>query len=94
MVFFAWIDGNIFVDKGLLVKLGGPQAIAAILAHELAHVHLRHWEAIYSRMSLRVLYLFPLVVFPFGGTSPPHNFDSLMKFPYTETQEKEANLFA
>ncbi|RBP47105.1 M48 family metallopeptidase [Arenicella xantha] len=39
---FATLGGHIVMFKGLLDQLPNEQAIAAVLAHEIAHVKLRH----------------------------------------------------
>jgi predicted Zn-dependent protease len=39
---FAAPGGAVVVTSGLLRKLGSPQELAAVLAHELAHVRARH----------------------------------------------------
>lgn len=38
----ATLGGNIFIFKGLLEKLPSENALAMLLAHEIAHVKLRH----------------------------------------------------
>ena len=39
---FATLGGHIFVTTGLLQQVGSENALSMVLAHELAHVQLRH----------------------------------------------------
>lgn len=39
---FATLGGNVVFYRGLLVKFGSEDAVATVLAHEIAHAKLRH----------------------------------------------------
>lgn len=39
---FAFPGGNIYLTKGLLSHIKSPEALMGVLAHEIAHVELRH----------------------------------------------------
>jgi predicted Zn-dependent protease len=41
---FGTIGGHIFICRGLLEALPSEDAVAAVLAHEIAHIQLRHSE--------------------------------------------------
>ncbi|GHV18685.1 hypothetical protein FACS189493_8230 [Spirochaetia bacterium] len=49
---FAATGGHIFVCRGLLASLTGEDAVAAVLAHEIAHIQLRHSEELIKNMKL------------------------------------------
>jgi predicted Zn-dependent protease len=49
---FATMGGHIFVCRGLLDRLSNEDALAAVLAHEIAHIQLKHGEEIIKAMKL------------------------------------------
>ena len=49
---FASPGGHILITKGLVEAAGSEDALAALIAHELAHIMLRHAAAIIEHMSL------------------------------------------
>ena len=49
---FATPGGHIFITKGLVEAVSSEEALAAIIAHELAHIMLRHGMKIIDEMKL------------------------------------------
>ncbi|WP_010257095.1 M48 family metalloprotease [Treponema primitia] len=49
---FATTGGHIFVCRGLLEAVSSEDALAAVLAHEIAHIQLKHSDEIIKNMRL------------------------------------------
>jgi hypothetical protein len=81
----AFPGGNIVIFDKLLKEAEGPDEVAGILAHEIAHVEERHTtEAMIRQMGLGV------IVSAFGGTTGA-NIDTLLSARYSHSAEAEAD---
>jgi beta-barrel assembly-enhancing protease len=77
--------GNIMIFEGLLKEVSGPDELAGILAHEIAHVRRRHVTAAMIRE-------FGIGIFTStlgGGTAS--NIDSFVSLTFTRRGEREAD---
>lgn len=81
----AFPGGNIVIFDKLLKEAEGPDEVAGILAHEIAHVEERHTtEAMIRQMGLGV------IVSAFGGTTGA-NIETLLSARYSRGAEAEAD---
>ena len=79
---------NIVIFKELLSQADGPDEVAGILAHEIAHVEERHvTEALLRQLGIGV------VVAAFGGTTGA-NIETFMAADYSRGAEREADAVA
>lgn len=95
---FALPDGSIYFFSGLLEQSSSPEEIAGILAHEIAHVELRHGiKAMIKATGTAVL--FSLIIgsgldgVGFAETASEIA-SSLVYLSYSRDSEKEADYFA
>ncbi|HEY0149441.1 MAG TPA: M48 family metallopeptidase [Allosphingosinicella sp.] len=77
--------GTIIVFEDLLTEAKGPEEVAGVLAHELAHVERRH----VTQAMIRDLGL-GLVISAFGGNTGG-SIDGLLSAGYSRGSEKEAD---
>lgn len=79
---------NIVIFEELLSQADGPDEVAGILAHEIAHVEERHvTEALLRQLGLGV------IVAAFGGTTGA-NIETFMAARYSRGAEREADAAA
>lgn len=101
---FATSGGHILVSKGLLACAESEDAIAAIIAHEIAHIHLQHSvKAIKSSRSLNAVLATSKAVASsmdldeltdsFGG-AVDEVLNTLVNSGYSQTHEFEADKLA
>jgi Zn-dependent protease with chaperone function len=77
--------GNIVIFEELLAEADGPDEVAGILGHEIAHVERRHvTEAMIRELGLG------LVISAFGGNTGG-NINSLLSAGYSREAEREAD---
>lgn len=77
--------GNIVIFEELLAESDGPDEVAGILAHEIAHIERRHvTEAMIREFGLGLL------ISAFGGTTGA-NVDALLAAGYSRASEREAD---
>lgn len=77
--------GNIVVFRELIAKADGPDEVAGILGHEIAHVEERHvTEGLIRHLG------FGMIVALFGG-STGSNLDTLLAAGYSRAGESEAD---
>ena len=77
--------GNIVVFEELLAEADGPDEVAGVLAHEIAHIERHHvTEAMIRELGLG------LVISAFGGTTGA-NVDALLAAGYSRASEREAD---
>lgn len=77
--------GNVMIFEGLLKEVSGPDELAGILAHEIAHVRRRHVTAAMIRQ-------FGIGIFTStlgGGTAS--NIDGFVSLSFTRRGEREAD---
>jgi Zn-dependent protease with chaperone function len=77
--------GNIVIFEELLAEADGPDEVAGVLAHEIAHVRRRH----VTQAMIRELGL-GLVISAFGGNTGG-NINSLLAAGYSRGAEREAD---
>lgn len=77
--------GNIVIFRGLLAKADGPDEVAGVLAHEIAHVRNRHvTEAMLRQFGVGLL------VATVGG-STGGNIENILSLSYSRAAEREAD---
>lgn len=77
--------GNIVIFRGLLAEADGPDEVAGVLAHEIAHVRNRHvTEAMLRQFGVGLL------VATLGG-STGGNVESILSLSYSRSAEREAD---
>ena len=76
------------------MKFEDVNSLATLFAHELGHIHYRHIEEQYTRVTTRTVFVMPLIGIPLSGSNPPHTMDAIMKLTYQGYQEIEADRFA
>jgi beta-barrel assembly-enhancing protease len=77
--------GHIVIFEELLAESDGPDEVAGVLAHEIAHIERRHvTEAMIRELGLG------LVISAFGGTTGA-NVDALLAAGYSRAAEREAD---
>jgi Zn-dependent protease with chaperone function len=77
--------GNIVIFRGLLAEADGPDEVAGVLAHEIAHVRNRHvTEAMLRQFGVGLL------VATVGG-STGGNVESVLSLSYSRGAEREAD---
>jgi Zn-dependent protease with chaperone function len=77
--------GNIVIFEELLAESDGPDEVAGVLAHEIAHIERHHvTEAMIRELGLG------LVISAFGGTTGA-NVDALLAAGYSRASEREAD---
>lgn len=77
--------GNIVLFEELLAESDGPDEVAGVLAHEIAHIERHHvTEAMIRELGLG------LVISAFGGTTGA-NVDALLAAGYSRASEREAD---
>ena len=77
--------GNIVIFRGLLAKADGPDEVAGVLAHEIAHVRNRHVTEVMLRQ-----FGVGLLVATLGG-STGGNVESILSLSYGRSAEREAD---
>ncbi|MCZ0812296.1 MAG: M48 family metallopeptidase [Pseudomonadota bacterium] len=91
---FAAPGGQVVVMRGLLEKSGGPDAVAAVLAHEIGHVERRDATRHALRAAGSAGLLSMLLGDVTGGTIAVFLGERLMQASYTREAEAEADAFA
>lgn len=86
--------GDIFIHKGLILLIDDPVRFAFIFAHELGHIHHRHYEDRYTRLATRWTWTTPLCVIPTGGFRPIGVTNKLFYLNYGPEEERCADHFA
>lgn len=81
----AFPGGNIVIFDELLKEARGPEEVAGVLAHEMAHIEKRH----VTQAMIRELGL-GMIVSAFGG-SVGGNVDTLLAARYSRNAEREAD---
>jgi Zn-dependent protease with chaperone function len=77
--------GNIVIFEELLAESDGPDEVAGVLAHEIAHIERRHvTQAMIRQLGLG------LVITAFGGNTGA-NLDLLLAAGYSRAAEREAD---
>ena len=92
---FAVPGGRVVVFTGLLKKFKRPEQLAALLAHEAAHVENRHS----LQQLIRSLAAYGIMAVMFGDISGltavlAQNADNLISLSYSRQHEAEADAFA
>ena len=89
--------GFIYVNTGLIRAAGSEAQLAAVLAHETAHVAARHWASEMTRQSLLQYAMIPLIFTPmtypvYIGLSEGLNFGIPMAFlKFSREDEAQAD---
>ncbi|MDR0878135.1 MAG: M48 family metalloprotease [Treponema sp.] len=105
---FATPGGHILISRGLVTLAGSEDALAAIIAHEVAHIQLKHGAEIINNMRLvqglndtsaRALDIASRDASPeerklFFNMSVRNLADTLMKNGYSQSQEFDADKYA
>ncbi|HKL54668.1 MAG: M48 family metallopeptidase [Roseovarius sp.] len=91
---FAAPGGQVVVMRGLLDKSGGPDAVAAVLAHEIGHVERRDATRHALRAAGSAGLLSMLLGDVTGGTIAVVLGERLIQASYTREAEAEADAFA
>jgi predicted Zn-dependent protease len=105
---FATPGGHIFLTRALVACAGSEDALAAVIAHEIAHIHLRHAAGIIENQRLvkdlsaaadraasiaaRELSAAERAVL--FGESVRETVNTLLKNGFTQTQEFDADMAA
>jgi Zn-dependent protease with chaperone function len=92
---FALPGRRILITRGLLQRLETPEQLAAILAHEIGHVHLRHNLQTFVRHSLSAG-IWGVLVGDFSGAFllDPQLAQSLSQLAHSRELEKAADHFS
>ncbi len=85
---FASFGGQIFILDGLLKQAESPEEVAGVLAHEIAHVSLRH---IIEGTIVRLMTTVMLQATLSGGQVDPELVSSLMHLKFSREQEAQAD---
>jgi len=89
---FALPNGSIYITKGLLQHLGSDDQLAAVLAHEMGHVVLRHAaKALAARLKGNVIVIAFQVLFGKELAQLVGGAAYLLELSYSREQEKEAD---
>jgi predicted Zn-dependent protease len=105
---FATPGGHILISRGLITLADSEDALAAVIAHEVAHIQLKHSEVIIKEMQVaqglseagaRALSIAARNASPeerklFFNNSVRNLADTLMKSGYSQTQEFDADKYA
>jgi predicted Zn-dependent protease len=84
--------GRILVFSGLLEKMGTPEQVAGVLAHELEHVYLRHGtQAVMRQLSLYLMLSATLGDVSGISASALDAAKNLAVLNYTRTHERDAD---
>ncbi|WP_019989118.1 M48 family metallopeptidase [Rudanella lutea] len=92
---FAVPGGHVVVFTGILKKFNRPEQLAALLAHEAAHVEKRHS----LQQLIRSIAAYSIISVMFGDVSGitavlVDNADNLVSLSYSRQHEAEADAFA
>lgn len=87
---FAAPGGIVVVNAGLLDAATTPEELAGVLAHEIAHVELRHsLKGIVKSLGLRTLV--SLALGDYGGTALAEGMKRLAELGFSREAEREAD---
>jgi Zn-dependent protease with chaperone function len=87
---FAAPGGIVVVNAGLLRAVSSPEELAGVLAHEIAHVELRHsLKGIAKSLGLRTLAT--LALGDYGGTALAEGMKHLAELGFSREAELEAD---
>jgi len=91
---FAAPGGQIIIFRGLIGFAQDPDEVAGVLAHEIAHVNLRHpVRGLLEQQSLTIL--LSLVVGDYGGREVAYRLGQILLFThYSRDAEREADALA
>lgn len=90
---FALPGGQIVVFKGLLDFAESPEEVAAVLAHEMGHVVLRHGTQSMLK-SLGITFFFGIMLGDMGSGAIAAAGETLVSVTYSREAETEADTFA
>ena len=91
---FAFPGRRVLITKKMLDQAGSPEEIAAILAHEIGHVRLRHVARRYVGERLLSIALSPVFGLDVAGSYVEGVARAGLAIGYTRDQEREADAFA
>lgn len=87
---FAAPGGVVVVNAGLLRAVATPEELAGVLAHEIAHVELRHsLKVLVKSLSLRAL--LTIALGDYSGTAVAQGAQQLSELGFSREAEREAD---
>lgn len=94
---FALPGGFIYVTKGLLSYFENDDELAAVLAHEISHVELKHFQKMYARENTLSIFSVLADILTRGAARPYLNAASILNNlvfqpGYSREQESQADL--
>jgi len=94
---FALPGGFVFVSKGILPYFTNDDEMTAVLAHEVSHVELKHFQKMYARATLMNIGALAAMILTQGAARPFLNIASLidnivLEPKYSRAQETQADL--
>jgi len=94
---FALPGGFVFVSKGILPYFTDDNELAAVLAHEVSHVELKHFQKMYARETAMNMGALAAMILTQGAARPFLNvasvLDNIVLEPkYSRAQETQADL--
>lgn len=87
---FAFPGNLIVIHDQLLKELDSPEGLAGIVAHEMAHIQLKHHE----KQFIKTLFLDLTSGLIFQSSSTPEMFRVLARDLFTQEEEQAADYFA
>lgn len=89
---FATLGGNIYLFKGMIELAGSPEVLAAVLAHEMAHLQHHDFE---HRLSKEVGLTAMMAIFSGGNPQTVAELGkTVFALGYDRKQEQEADAYA
>lgn len=96
---FALPGGFFYVYTGLIMQAQEESELAGVMAHEIAHVCLRHGTRSMSKMELMQLGMIPLMIFLPGGWAGYGIYEGIVNvipiglLKFSRDEEREADYF-